>query len=356
MTSESAPGTTSERRRPQSHRASAPRKRRRWFSVPAWFVVLGCYAVIVFAFAWPQDFHNSSPAYVRVATAAFMVRTFLFHIGVTLLVVTAVLAVLRAWRLLIATLPLVVFLVGPGVWRYVPKPRPEVAGEPVTIMSVNLLANNPLTDRMVAEAAAVRPDLLVLQEYSFHWHEAFQAALGDDYPHTAFVRRNDSFGLAIYSRRPFVGPADMSLRFGTVSLPQGRIVIRIADRDVVLYNVHLMPPRSHAWAVEQRRQFADLLELLEREKLPTIVCGDFNFTNASAFAWKLRRRGLIDAHLLSGYGRGATWPARGPFRWFPGVRIDHVFISEEFTSTRSEVGRCPGSDHYPIVVEIGLAR
>lgn len=320
-----------------------------------WGAVVLAYAAVIFAYAWPQDFRNNAPAYVRAATAAFMVRTFLFHLGLALTLGALVAGVLRRCWLLGATIPLIVFAVGPELWSYLPRRTAIVTGEKLTVMSVNLLAQNKLTDPIVAEVVAAKPDVLLLQEYAPHWHQAFQPALSAQYPHVQYVARRDSFGLAIYSRRPFVDPVDMGIRLGMGGTPQARAVLWLDGREVVFYNVHLVPPSQHAWTVEHRREFADLLARVEHEKLPIVLCGDFNFTNASVFADRLERLGLTDAHRISGRGRGATWPRRGPFRWFPGLRLDHLFISKELTSTRSRTGIGRGSDHRSVIADIGFA-
>ena len=215
---------------------------------------------------------------------------------------------------------------------------------------------NTTTGPIAAEIVAAQPDVLVLQEYTPRWHRAFQAALAVTYPHVSYVCRNDSFGQAIYARRPFGGPVNSDLPIGTVGLPEARAVIRLGERNVALYNVHLMPPKRHAWTIEQRWEFADLLEQLERERLPVILCGDFNFTNASAFADELERLSLIDAHRISGRGRGSTWPVLSFFRYLPGIRLDHIFISKELTSTSSRTGIGRESDHRPVIAEVGFAR
>jgi vancomycin resistance protein VanJ len=256
----------------------------------------------------------------------------------------------------VTAVPLVAFTVGPALWSYVPRSPPTVAGETITVMSVNLLHANTTTDPIVAEVIAARPDVLALEEYTPRWHRAFQEALADEHPYVCYVCRRDSFGQAIYARQPFVGPVDLTLPIGTVGVPQTRAVIRLAGREVALYNVHLIPPRRHDWAIEQRWEFADLIEQLERERLPVILCGDFNFTNASVFADELDRLGLSDAHRISGWGRGTTWPVLGFFRFLPGLRLDHVFLSRELTSTSSRTGIGRGSDHRPVVVEVGFVR
>jgi vancomycin resistance protein VanJ len=322
--------------------------------VQAWIILGISYVAIVFAFAWPQDFRDSSSAYVLAAMAAFMIRTFLFHLGLLLVLVSIAAVIMRRWRPLIAALPLVVFTVGPAVWSYVPRGRPTLAGETITVMSINLLAQNRDTAPMVAEAVATGPDVLLLQEYTPRWHTAFQPALAADYPHARYILRDDSYGLAIYSRRSFVGRVDMRVPLGAFGTPQARAVVRIGEREVVLYNVHLMLPKGRNYVIEQRREFADLLDRLRREKLPIILAGDFNFTNASVFADELERLGLVDAHRINGWGRGSTWPMRTVLRWFPGIRLDHIFLSKELTSTHSRTGTGQGSDHRPVIAEIGF--
>lgn len=337
--------------------ARPARKRRKHRSAwPVWLIVITCYLAVVFAFACPQDFRNSSPTYVWTAWTAFMIRTFLFHLGLLWSAIAVAALAWRRWRPLIAALPLVTFCVGPALWSYLPTSKPAVAGQTVTVMSVNLLGRNQNTGPMVAEVLATSPDVLLSQEYRPHWHRAFQQALGDQYPHTSHVQRTDNFGLTIYSRLPFVEPVDMAVPLGTAGTPQARAVLRIAGRDVALYNVHLMPPKGCARTTEQRQEFADLLDRLRREELPVVLCGDFNFTNASAFADELRRLGLVDVHQISGWGRGSTWPMRGALRRLPGIRLDHIFLSRELTSPHSRTGTGQGSDHRPVIAEIGLAQ
>jgi endonuclease/exonuclease/phosphatase (EEP) superfamily protein YafD len=349
---------TPKRKRPRLRRLLllTRQDRRRTYAVLAGGVVLASYLAVVFAFVWPQNFRNSSPAYVCAATAAFMIRTFLFHLGLLLSAVATILAATRCWRLLIASLPLVIFTVGPALWSYVPRRKPTAGGETITVMSVNLLAQNDVTAPIVAEVVATKPDILLLQEYTPRWHEALRMALAADYPHAGYVLRSDTYGLAIYSRQPFVGPVDTAVPLGAAGTPQARAVVQIGKRNIVLYNVHLMLPKDCSHVLEQRREFADLLDRLTGEESPIILTGDFNFTNASAFADELRRLGLIDAHRISGWGRGSTWPMRGPLRWAPGIRLDHVFLSKGLTSTHSRTGTGRGSDHRPVIAEVGFAR
>lgn len=330
--------------------------RKRMLRIEAWVFLAVCYGVVVFAILWPADFRNESPAYVAAAWTAFMVRTFLFHLGLVLAVIAALAAWARSWRLFATALPLVLVTTGPALWDYRPRAKPVIAGEPVTVMSVNLLMINENTAPIIGEIAAIEPDVLLLQEYTRHWHAALQEALGPAYPYVRYVTQSDSFGAAIYSRRPFVGEPERYLPLSVGDLPQIRAVIEIGGRDVAIYNIHLLPPYGLDYTTEGRVQFADLLDLLAAEKLPVIIAGDFNFAETSPHAAALRRLGLADAFSVGGWGRGTTWPVHGYFRWIPSLRLDHVYLDSQFACADCATGVGKGSDHRPVIARVGFRR
>jgi endonuclease/exonuclease/phosphatase (EEP) superfamily protein YafD len=165
--------------------------------------------------------------------------------------------------------------------------------------------------------------------------------------------REDSFGIALFSRRPFAGEVDSHFPLGHGQVEQMRAEIDVGGRRFALYNVHLLPPRTPLYTSEHRLQFADLLDTLQAETLPYVVCGDFNFPETTSQHAALKRAGVREAHELAGWGRGATWPINGVFRYLvPGIRIDHVYLSPHLTATRCETGVGRGSDHRPVVVDV----
>jgi endonuclease/exonuclease/phosphatase (EEP) superfamily protein YafD len=278
----------------------------------------------------------------------------MFHGGLILAVVAVVAACARSWRLLAAATPLLLVTLGPSLLSYRPRTGNDVRGETLAVMSVNLLMVNRDTAPIIEEIEAVSPDVLLLQEYAFHWHDVLQAEIGGDYPHISYVARDDSFGAAIYSRRPFVDEPQRYVPLGQGSEPQMRAVIEFEDRQVAVYNIHLLPPWGIAYTIENRSQFADLLDVLAAEQLPTAMGGDFNFTENSANASALRRQGLADAHSVCGWGRGATWPVHPFFRWIPSIRLDHIYLRGGLTCAECRTGAGQGSDHRPVIARIGF--
>lgn len=337
-------------------RGTSWQRRKRLLTAQAWIVILASYPVLAFAYLWPQDFRDASSGWPTVAWTAFAIRTFAYHLGLVLFAILAVAAWRRARRLVIAGLPVLLLTVGPTCWQCRPRATPEIDGETLTVMSVNLFAYNRQTAPIIGEILAAQPDILFLQEYGCDWHTAMDQAIGADYAHKTVVPRDDCFGAAIYSRRPFKGRVERWVPLGSGTEPQMRIVVEIAGRDVALYNIHVRPPLPGANAVETKEQFGDLLKHIAAEEIPVILAGDFNFDERSAQAAALHDRGVREAHDLGGWGRGTTWPVLGVLRWLPGLRIDHIYLTGDLTCTDCQTGEGQGSDHRPVTAKIGFAR
>ena len=89
-----------------------------------------------------------------------------------------------------------------------------------------------------------------------------------------------------------------------------------------------------------------------------IVAGDFNAPTGSGNLIAVESVGLSEAHALAGVGPGWTWPRKRDGRVLkylarlPGIRIDHVYLSDELTTTKAWVGDDHGSDHLGVAAEV----
>lgn len=319
----------------------------------SWTTLAAGYALVATVVLWPSDLRRTDALYVGLSMALFLLRTFDFHFGAALLVAAAALLWRRQWRLTAAVMPLAGICLAPTVSQLAARSPGEVRGETVRVMSVNLLAFNDYTEGIVGEIRSVEPDLLVLQEYNPRWQRALRDGLDAVYPHVFEVVRPDTFGIALFSRLPLLEPVEV-LELGGSETPHLRAVVPVGGVPVVVYGVHISPPISIWYGRWQRLEMADLLDRLAGEKRPCIVAGDFNFTRSSPFGDALARLGFVDAHDLAGSGRGSTWNVRGFLRYLPGVRIDHLYLSPELTAVKAATGVGQGSDHRPIVAEIGV--
>lgn len=319
----------------------------------AWLVVLAAYPLLAFAWLWPQNWRNDATGVVFASWMAFLVQTLQFHLGLLLLAIVVVSLLNRGRRLAFAAALPMLFTLVPAALQFLPRSAPPPAvGQPLRIMSVNLLMANEDTDGIIDEILAAKPDVLCLQEYTDHWHQAITRRLASEYPYEAHIARDDSFGIAIRSRTPFAAPVDDRFRLGSSGVDQQRAEIIFDGRQIAIYHIHLLPPRSLDYYRDQRTQFADLMDALRAETLPYLVCGDFNFSETTPQHREMIAAGIGEAHAQAATGRGSTWPVNGPFRYIPGIRIDHVYLSPGLYATNCTTGTGRGSDHRPVTVDV----
>lgn len=344
-----------------------PRPRFLLFRALVWLTILAAFLAFTFAYALPARLADTSRAYTLASLAAFMVRTFTFHAGLALLLIALAAFALRQRRALIAAAGLAIFALAPTLWSLRPRATPPPSTAPrLTVMSANLLVGHADVAPVLDAIAAHDPDVICFQEYTPDKSARLRPALADRYPHVIEALRDDAFGQATYSKLPFVQPPilyppaelrDHARAGGIVGLrnPQIRAVLSLDNREVVVQNIHLVPPVGIAYHAEQRQMTQWLADWARSESRPTILAGDFNATPESVLLRTLHDAGLRSAHAAVAPGRGATWPDQSFLRFFPGVRIDHILATRHLRPVASRVTRSIASDHRAIVATYELA-
>lgn len=305
---------------------------------------------LAFAFAhWVQPWLIGSGINdPSLAWFAFMTRTMTLHAGLYLLGVTAIALFVRAHRTGWAALTLAFVLLGPTLWDARPNSS-ETVGDTLTIASFNLWSRNPTPDAALDAVLNCGADVICLQEYTPDWHARCEVALAVRYPHRVVDVRSGFYGSAIYSRDSIQG---IVRTIPTTDMPMTTASVKIGNHDVVLWNAHLSH-QGHGQTDELR----GLIWLRDDWPTRSIFLGDFNFTQYAAEHAAFTTTGYRDALDLAGRGLNTTWPRnrRGAWLMYPGVRIDHVYLSPDLTARRAYVADTPGSDHAHVVVEIGFA-
>lgn len=217
----------------------------------------------------------------------------------------------------------------------------------VSIISLNLLASNRDTARVVAYLRNRRADLVGLLEVDDFWADAL-SGLADLYPHRLVVPRDDNFGIALLSRLP-VG-AVREATFGAATVPTLVADVLHPGGDFTFIATHPLSPVCADWSRLRDAQLRAIADFVAAADRPCIVAGDFNATPWSpigrAFA---ARSGLRDTAL--GRGLQPTWNARV---WMPRIPIDHVYAPPRATVVRRGIGPDVGSDHLPVEAELVL--
>jgi vancomycin resistance protein VanJ len=172
-----------------------------------------------------------------------------------------------------------------------------------------------------------------------------------------------SSGTATLVRYPVVENRQISLFRRLIQ----RSVIEIDGQSVAVYNVHLSLPEMqlmsadgslrplHAIALYdpswRNSQINLLVDLLQQERLPYIVAGDFNTSDQSEIYHALASV-MNDSFRTAGIGLGLSWPARRFLLLPTMVRIDYVWHSDHFQTREAYQGPYLLSDHLPLLASL----
>jgi len=229
-------------------------------------------------------------------------------------------------------------------------------------------SNREVTPRKVAEIIdGLDVDIVALQEvdadkpFTKNQNQARIIAeiLNLDYVYFPIEKKGlHVFGLAVLSRFSLVDSYyDWLPNLYPKLNPRRRGAIRATFKTPAGY-VHCINTHLSHFKLERRMQLNVLLSKYRPsatpEEEPLVLCGDLNAGPLSATYRKLSRH-FIDVQKAIKDPRlpRPTFHSRSPL-----FRIDHIFVSEHFTTLKVEVKRTPdtemASDHLPLVAELAL--
>lgn len=204
------------------------------------------------------------------------------------------------------------------------------------------------------------PDIVCFQELNPVIAAALQTELAAQYPYQALDARPGVTGMGVISKFP-LQPRTDRLPGGWIGAPQ-TLDIHWQGRSSRLVNYHLstpgrLSPASLLVQYSRRQEQAEALAAYAaRVTDPLILCGDSNSADLNDAYRSITRGGLRDAWREAGFGLGFTFPRHlGSLQPAWMTRIDHVFISPDWTLRQASLARsAAGSDHRGVVVELEL--
>lgn len=232
---------------------------------------------------------------------------------------------------------------------------PSLGGQEFTLVTANVMVDNPDPSGFLQIADVVSADVLVLQEMTPRWQDALIATGLWPYESTRNMRANTD--MKVFSRFPITSEAPVSPGSrDTGERHASRLELRVHGRPVILYAVHAQTPRSPEMWRERAAYFRDLQVSImgEPAHAAVIVAGDWNTPS-----WSPVYRDFLEA---TGYN--ATDPRWWPFAtrfavrfgsilWL-GVPIDRVVLSPDVGLESIGTGPKFGSNHVPVITRLSI--
>lgn len=214
----------------------------------------------------------------------------------------------------------------------------------ITIAQMNVQRVNREFARTLDWVRRVRPDVFVALEVDKAWSQAL-SELSDFLPYRIIHPRGDNFGLAIYSRFPFLHRQEISLP--KYPAPAYLLRLSVAGRIVRLGAIHTLPPLSQDVLSARNLSLEEIGQWAASEpNIPTFVVGDLNVTPfAAPFRSFLKGATLRDPRV--GRGLLGTWPSQLPLLFR--LPIDYILHNRHVRALSLTAGGHLGSDHVPLV-------
>ena len=219
------------------------------------------------------------------------------------------------------------------------------ASATVKVISVNVYQFNKDFNKFHDLIRKYNPDIFITMESNADWEQA-NRKLEREYPFTEKVTLENTYGMHLYSKIPFV---KSTVHFFVADdVPSIEARFKTADgHDFVVFAVHPPPPSPTEETTSKERD-GDLLCVAKKIKehpVPSLVIGDFNTVAWSVTSILFRKTSeLIDARV--GRGIAATFHAK---YWFFRVPLDLLFHSPEIFVEKLETLEHIGSDHFPFL-------
>ena len=164
-----------------------------------------------------------------------------------------------------------------------------------------------------------------------------------------FHYQGGEYGNAILTRFPVLEQINTHYKMLHTNEQRGvlQLVLEVRGKKVLFLCTHI---DYHPEEEERLLNVSELKSLLMgREKMPMIVCGDFNCVPESQTHAKMKEF-LSDSWELVGRGPGLTIPTAKP-----NIRIDYIWVNKDLVQpNKLWVPKTIASDHLPVVGEFNL--
>jgi endonuclease/exonuclease/phosphatase (EEP) superfamily protein YafD len=242
-------------------------------------------------------------------------------------------------------------LLAANIFGFNGEQAPPTGTTGLTLVTANVLNENPHIRALGDEIEAVHADFVLMQEVTPEVVAVLHtSALWNAYPYHQLSPHPGFDGAAIFSEYPITAGREIAV----AGFPMLQVDVETPAGGIRIVDVHTVAPLSGAEAATWRNQFAALQTLAAAAHRPLVLAGDFNATLDHAPLERLVASGMRDAFVAAGSGFGLTWP-RLDAPVAPAMRLDHVLVSESISVVSLTEQTSTGSDHRRLVARLALA-
>lgn len=222
----------------------------------------------------------------------------------------------------------------------------------IKLLIANVYQDNRKWEKLAGMVQSEQADIVLLVETNKWWKEKCCNAFGNDYDYQVLEDRENTYGMLLFSKLEL---KNTQIHYWIKDeIPSIETDIQLDNRLIKLYAIHPEPPVPSQNPKSTARDAEILLvgKKTKADQMPTIVAGDLNDV-----AWSytsdlfLKTSGLLDPR--RGRGFFSSFHAKHPlFRW----PLDHIFCSGHFRLQKIKRMSSIGSDHFPIFLQLYLAK
>ena len=215
------------------------------------------------------------------------------------------------------------------------------------ILHINLWMTNDNHEEVLKVVTRHQPHVISFQEVTSDWLKVLKSDL-QNY-HFVCHELQSPFGICAAVNIPINRARVFFLQ--NPNVPSVHLAAKLNGQEVSLVFSHPKPPFNQALFIERNIHIDKLIERFRREEA-LILIGDLNITQWSPIYQRLERD-LQLKNTLSQWR--STWPVANtwiPYFPFPIFQLDHILISQHFSTAYSEILDGVGSDHHPLVAEV----
>jgi len=276
---------------------------------------------------------------------------------------------------------LLVLLTGAWIYFYVFFPfyeafdkskTPQFVGQPLKIMTFNILYKNGNYPLIVNAVQKGDPDIISFQETTATQAQQLKDSLKEQFPYMSFKSIKEAVGVTTFSKIPLD-----SVQFFNLGVGQAQFMrVKTESRAIYLVNVHTESINpldvfgegdNIIRAYKQReKMIKSVIDGLSASNIPlsdTVFVGDFNSTEGNDLYKLMKSAGFSDTYrsvnpiLFNSF----TFPHNmlglfdKPGKFYPLLRLDYIYTGSRFKTLKSTVvGGETGSDHLPVVSTVAM--